>query len=273
MNERDKQRFWLWSGVTALVGALYWMFKPGTASAATPGGKPCGDWTGDAKAMQNAILSLSKAAGGPGIGLAGADGKPGAMTCRAAEWLKQNGKATPAILAFVNSKTCGCGLPRAPCGITGPVAPDSVKNAIVAAGVAKGYPPADIAKAVSRESGWKASALNCQGADKHPVAGGLLQFLASTAKTNGWEGNIDQFAALTAEQQLPYLLKFIKRMPPSTLHLPGDFGLALFMPAYVGKPNDFVIFKVGSTGWIQNPGLRPKGGGDITAGDVRKTAM
>jgi hypothetical protein len=193
------------------------------------------------------------------------------MTCRAAEWLVANGKATPEIAAFAASKTCGCGMKRAPCGVKAPVAPDSVKNAIVAAGVKKGYPAADVSKAISRESGWKAMALNCQGADKHPVAGGLNGMLDSVARSNGFEGNIDQFAALTADEQLPYVLKFISRMPASCLHLPGDFGLALFTPAYVCKPNEYVIYEVGSLGWEQNPGLRTAGGGPVTAGKVRST--
>lgn len=247
------------------LAALWLLFKPKTASAA--GG--CKAWSGDAKALQTAISVALTSAGKAPIA---ADGKLGAQSCKAAEWLRDNGKASAQIIAFANSKTCGCGLKRAPCGITGPVAPDSVKNAIIAAGVKKGYPAADVSRAVSRESGWHASALNCQGADKHPVAGGLLQFLASTAKSNGWEGNIDQFAALTAEEQLPYLLRFIARMPPSTLHLPGDFGLALFTPAYVSKPNDFVIYAVGTDGWIQNKGLRTANDGPITAGSVRATA-
>lgn len=229
----------------------------------------CGDWTGDAKALQAAIDAALRANGRPGITV---DGKLGAMTCRGAEWLRDNGRGSPELLAFVNSKTCGCGLKRAPCGIGGPTAPQSVRDAIIAAGVKKGYPASDVNKAVSRESGWHAQALNCQGADKHPVAGGLMGFLASTAKSNGFDGNIDQFAALPAEAQLPFCLSFIAKMPASTLHLPGDFGLALFTPAFVGKPDEFVIYEVGTQGWEQNPGLREGGNGPVTAGKVRSTA-
>lgn len=245
--------------------ALLWLFK-GRASAAEKG--KCGEWSGDAKALQTAI---NAALDGTGQGKIAVDGKPGAMTCRRAEWLRDNGKASSAILAFVNSKKCGCGLKRAPCGVGGPTAPQSVRDAIIAAGVKKGYPATDVNKAVSRESGWHAQALNCQGADKHPVAGGLMGFLASVANHLGFDGNIDQFASLSAEEQLPYCLKFVAGMPASTLHLPGDFGLALFTPAYVGKPDDFVIYEVGTDGWVQNPGLRTAGGGPITAGSVRAT--
>ena len=273
------------AGGLAGLGALWWIFKPKSASAASGG--PCGAFSGDKRAAQEeinkALASSSPTDKQPSNWLwpakanwkpspITADGNPGAMSCRAAEWLVANGKATPAIVALANSKTCGCGKKRAPCGVAGPVASDDIKSKIVAAGVLKGYPAADVSKAISRESGWHAMALNCQGGDKHPVAAGLNGMLDSVARSNGFEGNIDQFAALTAEEQLPFVLNFIKRMPTSCLHLPGDFGLALFTPAYVCKPDDFVIYAVGSAGWEQNPGLRTAGGGPITAGKVRSTA-
>lgn len=254
------------AGAAGLFG-LWWLFKPSNAAASVKG---CGDWTGDGKALQSAINAALE---GTGQGKLTVDGKPGAMTCRRAEWLRDNGKATKEILAFVNSKKCGCGMKRAPCGIGGPVAPQSVHDAIIKAGVAKGYPASDVEKAVSRESGWHAQALNCQGADKHPVAGGLIGMLDSVARSNGFPGNIDQFAGLTAEEQLPYILKFISKMPKSCLHLPGDFGLALFVPAYVCKPDDYVIYEVGTPGWVQNP-FKGSRNPDrpITAGMVRASA-
>lgn len=268
-------KWYIPAGLAAFGAALWAAMRSKAVSGAVEGAassvvKTAKAWTGDVKAMQAAINTALRAAGQKGIAV---DGKAGAMTCRGAEWLVQQGLATEDIKAFAQSKTCGGGLPRAPCGITGPVASDAVKKAIIDAGVKKGYPASDVSKAVSRESGWHPSAVACMGADKHPVAGGLLQFIQGTLKLVGFDGSPDQFASLTAEQQLPYLLKFIGKMPPSTLHKPGDFGLALFTPGYVGKPDDFVIYDVGSLGWEQNPGLRTQGGkGPITAGSVRATA-
>lgn len=282
------EKYWPYGAGAAFLGALYWLFKPGTASAsgAAPGKGPCGAFSGDKKAIQvainNALLPASTTDIAPANWMWPAktnwkpapitvDGKPGAMSCRAAEWLVANKLATPEIAAFAASSNCGCGKKRAPCGVGGPAAPQAVREKIISAGVAKGYPAADVAKAISRESGWKAQALNCQGADKHPVAAGLNGMLTSVLNANGFVGAADQFAALSAEEQLPYVLSFIKKMPASCLHLPGDFGLALFTPAYVCKPNDFVIYAPGTEGWKQNPGLRVSPDGPITAGKVRST--
>lgn len=273
--------------VGAGLGGIWFVFrKPSGGGGSSPLG-PCGNYTGDKKAIQIAInAALANASPtdvSPNTWMwpaktnwkpspITADGKPGAMSCRAAEWLIVNGHGTPELVAFVNSKLCGCGAKRAPCGVGGPTASQEVREKIIAAGVAKGYPAGDVAKAISRESGWRAQALNCQGADKHPVAAGLNGMLDSVARSNGFEGNIDQFAALTAEEQLPFVLKFISRMPRSCLHLPGDFGLALFTPAFVCKPNDYVIYAKGTAGWEQNPGLREGKDGPVTAGKVRSTA-
>lgn len=262
-------------GIGAAVAAtLYWLF--GTKSGAAAGAAASAAAgklydKAEVKAMQEAINAFLKAAGKATLSV---DGKAGGATCKAAQWVVDNVPAAPqAIKDFAVSKNCGSGKPRAPCGIGGPTAPQSVRDQIIAAGVAKGYPASDVQKAVSRESGWHAQALNCQGADKHPVAGGLMGFLNSVLQTElGFEGTADQFAMLTAEEQLPYCLKFISKMPTSCLHLPGDFGLALFTPAYVCKPDDFVIYEVGSQGWEQNPGLREGKDGPVTAGKVRSTA-
>lgn len=286
-------------GGLGVLGALWAIFgRSDTASGSSPGssssGGGCSAWAGDGALMQAAInvaLGQTAALGKkPGNWLwtmpadykpeaVGTDGRPGSMTCRAAEWLVAQGNTNPGIAEFARSKTCGCGKNRAPCGVSGPAASAAVKAAIVAAGVAKGYPAEQVTKALSRESGWKPRALNCQGNDKnagggkgHPVAGGLNGMLNSVVKSNGFEGTADQFAALTAEEQMPFVIKFISRMPAPTCGArPGEFGLALFTPGFVCKPESTVIYKVGSAGWEQNPGLRSAGGGPVTVGKVLST--
>jgi len=208
-----------------------------------------------------------------GFGLA-VDGKPGVQTCMAAEKLIAAGKADDEIKAFAKSKPCGYGRPRAPCGVGGPVASEAVRKALLDAGAARGYPREQVDKAVKRESGWHAQAVACPGG-KHPVAGGLMQLLALTLRANGFDGSPDQFAALTAEEQVPVIVSMLSKMPKVTNPRPGEFGLALFWPAAVGKPEGYVI--AGPDGpnkavWEQNPGLRTAGGGPITVGKVLSTA-
>jgi len=284
-------------GALGGIGALWLIFRSKDASAATPtGGGKCVEWTGDAAAMQAAINAALQGAAPsdiqpknwvwtpkPGYKPGPTSGKIGAMTCRAAEWLVANGKATPEIRALANSPACGCGRNRMPCStypLKGPVASAAIKEKIAAAGVARGYPAEQVLKALGRESGWHPSALNCQGNEPsagggkgHPVASGLNGMLSSVMQHNGFQGTADQFASLTADEQLPYVLKFISRMPkPTCTPRPGEFGLALFVPAYLCKPEGTVIYEVGTQGWEQNPGLRTAGGGPVTVGKVLSTA-
>jgi hypothetical protein len=265
------------AGAIAALGAAWLAFRnrgavASTAESAVAAAK---EWAGDPKLLQqaiNAALSAARTAGREGVPKAlTVDGRPGAMTCRAAEWLVSIGLATADMRAFAGSTKCGAGMKRAPCGISGPLASGPVKQAVLDAIEKQGYPRSQGERTVSRESGWHPMAVACAGADKHPVAGGLMQFISIALKSVDFPGSPDQFAALSGETQLPYLLKFIGKMPRSKLGRPGEFGLALFTPGFVDKAESTVIYEVNSLGWTQNPGLRTAGGGPITVGSVLKT--
>lgn len=270
-------KWWYPAGAVATLGGLWLAFRKGgaTTNAAEEAITKAVDWAGDGKAIQvalNAALSAARAAGKVDVPVAlKVDGRPGAMTCRAAEWLVANKLATADMKAFATSVKCGGGAKRAPCGVTGPVASDAVKKAVLDAIQKRGYPRDQGDRTIKRESGWRPSAVACMGADKHPVAGGLMQMIVLVLKANGFQGSPDQFAALTGEEQLPYLLKFIGKIPTSKLGRPGEFGLALFTPGFVDKPESTVIYAPNTLGWEQNPGLRTAGGGPITVGSVLKT--
>lgn len=161
----------------------------------------------------------------------------------------------------------GAELPAAPCGIHGPTADDASRAAILDAWEARGYPRDEASRAVAAESGWHAGALNCQ--EGRGVAGGLVQMIAGVLRHFGFNGTPAQFASLSAAEQVPYIVKMIARYP--RWQVPGDAHLALAAPAFVGAPDETVVYDVGTAAWEQNPGLRDGPDGPITAGSIRRT--
>jgi hypothetical protein len=101
-------------------------------------------------------------------------------------------------------------------------------------------------------------------------ATGLIQFMPTTAAAMGT--SVDQLKRMTAIQQLEYVKRFFRpqlsRIRP---HVPGDYYLAVFMPAYIGRDPGSILFSSGETGYAQNAGLDRDGDGLITVGDVTGT--
>lgn len=139
-----------------------------------------------------------------------------------------------------------------------------------------------IAAVISVESGFRANIQNLGGAP----ALGLIQFWrdywAPIAKRAGrpdvkWE----ELRTMSAEEQVPFVLAYYKGTKLPRLGgsaTPGDYYMATFMPAFVGKPESFVLGRKGSTErlaglnmgkvYAQNKGLDVDGDGEITVGDV-----
>jgi hypothetical protein len=101
-------------------------------------------------------------------------------------------------------------------------------------------------------------------------ATGLIQFMPATARAMGT--SIDALKSMSAIEQLAYVKLFFRphigRIRPD---VPGDYYLAIFYPALVGRDPSSVIFSAGDTGYAQNSGLDRNGDGVITAGDVTAT--
>lgn len=98
-------------------------------------------------------------------------------------------------------------------------------------------------------------------------ATGLIQFMPSTAKILGT--TTDELAQMTAVEQLHYVEKFFQPWA-GRLHAPLDYYLAVFSPAFVGKPASTVMYSAPSKAYEQNAGLDADGDGHITVGDVGK---
>ena len=98
-------------------------------------------------------------------------------------------------------------------------------------------------------------------------ATGLIQFMPATAK--GLGTSTDELRKMSATEQLAYVEKYFRSFLPSIRRdTPGDYYMAVFMPAFVGFSPSFVLGEQDSTEtlphssltkgkvWEQNPGLR-----------------
>jgi hypothetical protein len=145
----------------------------------------------------------------------------------------------------------------------------------------EGLNPEAVKAVIGHESGGSASATN-KLTGKHA---GLIQFSEkywpSVAKAAGHpEVSWEDMRKLTPEEQLPFVMAYFRDKGLSEHSDPGDYAMAAFMPAYLGKPDDFVLGEKGSSEmmgdvrsskvWEQNPGLRGQDG-RITVGSVRRS--
>ncbi len=120
----------------------------------------------------------------------------------------------------------------------------------------------DLAGPMFYESGMKAGAGNHAGSG----AVGLIQFMPPTL-AGMFKGTPTQFAAMTAEDQLPYVERFLGNNKP--LPTVAHVYAAIFMPAdvkFAGDPTHVLTAKNGHRGWAfsQNANLDANGDLKIT---------
>ncbi|MCX5592010.1 transglycosylase SLT domain-containing protein [Alcaligenes endophyticus] len=98
-------------------------------------------------------------------------------------------------------------------------------------------------------------------------ATGLIQFMPATAK--GLGTTTDALAAMTAEQQLEYVLAYFWPYR-SRLKTIGDVYMAILWPAGIGKPDDWTLWDKTSrpTTYRQNAGLDLNKDGKITKAEA-----
>lgn len=126
-----------------------------------------------------------------------------------------------------------------------------------------GLDPNAILAVVGGESRGKADAANSQSSAK-----GLIQFLNSTARRYGF-GSSKDFAQLSRTEQLPYIMQYLKDSGLGEDSDPEDYGVAVAAPAFVGKPDDTVVYREGTEQHRINQPWWPQGGGDITVGSIK----
>jgi len=162
---------------------------------------------------------------------------------------------------------------------------------ILAIGRATGFPPDELAGTMSIESGFTPSAQNIGGSGKAGSgATGLIQWMPirrkrqpdgsvrdlspaeqAAAETEAYGASLEQIRAMDRETQLGLVHRWFSRAP--RWREPGDTYLAVFWPAAVGKPGDYVIARRGELVYDVNSGLDASHDGVLTASDARQTLL
>lgn len=143
--------------------------------------------------------------------------------------------------------------------------PAASKAAVLDSFHARGFPREEADAAIALESGWKPHTLASNG------AAGLVQMMPATLRMLRWSGSPSDFARLSAMEQATWIGRFVARVVASgrKWSKPGDTYVMLAGPAFIGAPDETVMYRIGSPAWKQNPTLRSDHDGDITAGSVR----
>lgn len=143
----------------------------------------------------------------------------------------------------------------------------SFRSALAEMALSLGLDPSYIAAVMAIETG-RTFSPSIQ--NPFTQATGLIQFMPATARAMGT--TVDDLKRMSAVRQLEYVKAFFRphvgRIRPN---VPGDYYLAVFYPAYIGRDPGTVIFAAGDTGYAQNSGLDRNGDGFITVGDVTGT--
>jgi hypothetical protein len=141
----------------------------------------------------------------------------------------------------------------------------AVADRLVELAQAHGWNVNAIAAVIKIESGGKPAAVN-------PLSGatGLIQFMPQTAKTLGT--TVEALRKMSALEQLDFVERYFEQAfggsVPSAV---GDYYVAVFMPAYLGRADSDVIARKGEKVYDQNAGLDLDRNGELTVGDVRST--
>lgn len=141
------------------------------------------------------------------------------------------------------------------------------RSALAEMALSLGFDPSYIAAVMSIETGHTFSP-----SIQNPFtsATGLIQFMPSTAAAMGT--SIAALKRMSAVEQLAWVKKFFQpHVGRIRRDVPGDYYLAVFYPAYIGRDPSTVIFSAGETGYAQNAGLDRNGDGVITVSDVTGT--
>lgn len=193
----------------------------------------------------------------------GIDGRLGPYTRRAAEKFPDIAAKYKEVLARPNS------VDAQKIDVSTIQDPDFKKKLEKVAG-ALGVKSSDLMAIFKQESG-----VNPHIQNSSSGATGLIQFMPDTARRLGT--TTDQLKDMDGVQQLDYVYKYFKMTGVGNGTL-GDLYMAVFMPKYVGYPEDTVLGQSGAAGfsgkvYAQNRGLDRNRDGAITIADVKQSVQ
>ncbi|CAB4125384.1 LT_GEWL domain containing protein [uncultured Caudovirales phage] len=189
----------------------------------------------------------------------GVDGRLGPYTRRAAEKFPEIATKYKDTLARPNS------VDAQKIDVTTIQDPD-FKAKLEKVANALGVKSSDLLAIMKQESGVNPAAVN-----KMSGATGLIQFMPATAQILGT--TTQALGQMDSVQQLDYVYKYFKMTGVGNGTL-GDLYMAVFMPKYVGYPEETVLGANGASGfsgkvYAQNAGLDRNRDGTITVADVK----
>lgn len=96
-------------------------------------------------------------------------------------------------------------------------------------------------------------------------ATGLIQFMASTAKSLGT--TTAKLAAMSVEEQLAYVGKYFRPWR-GRLKTLSDVYMAILWPRAIGRPESYVLWPKGTPAYAVNRGLDANRDGAVTKGEA-----
>jgi hypothetical protein len=215
----------------------------------------------DVMALQTELKAAGADIGNFGPKGDGVDGRLGPYTRRAAEKFPAIAEKYKDVLARSNS------VDAQKIDVSTIQDPD-FKNKLNKVASALGVKASDLMAVFKQESGVNPAAVN-----RTSGATGLIQFMPDTARRLGT--TTEELAQMDGVQQLDYVYKYFKMTGVGDGSL-GDLYMAVFMPKYVGYPNEHVLGANGAPGfsgkvYAQNAGLDRNKDGSITVADVKNS--
>lgn len=211
--------------------------------------------------MQKELKAAGENLGTFGPNKDGLDGRLGPYTRRAASNQPEIASKYKDVLARPNS------VDAQKVDVT-PIQDPDFQKKLEKIALSLGVKSSDLIAIMKQESGVNPAAVN-----KTSGATGLIQFMPDTARRLGT--TTEELRNMDSVQQLDYVYKYFKMTGVGNGSL-GDLYMAVFMPKYVGYPDNHILGANGAAGfkgavYAQNKGLDRNKDGAITVADVKSS--